>query len=277
MKSAAALVSLSLVAAVACGKKSSNNDDTSTTPNVIPIVKITPKPEANAPLIPAVKPLLSPEAGLYLGACSIEGSHGLASGVEVTSTQVFAVTALFSSTLCTPGTLSSWGHTADFASFNAYAVSVGEQSKTAGDEITTSFDAATIKFLSKAGAASSLTKISATLSSTQRFKIFVANLLVDGVNKTVTGTLELTKGPLIDGEFGIGFYCEDASKKILAQEVNFSTSAEGVTSFEAKLGSWTDNQVPAVTRCQATLTTIQKSGDKTSTRDVAWSQFLEIK
>ena len=273
-----AVVCLSLLSVVACSKKRSST-------HTVPVEQ--PAPQTDAPLDPvvdsgtgpSVTPLTSPGEGVYLGTCSVEGTHGFANGIEVTSTSVMPTTALFNSTDCASGTLSSWGHTDYFASFSEYSASVAAQSQLAGDETTITFDTSSINFLSKSGAASNLKKVPVILAADQRFKIFATNLEINttATPMSISGTLELNKGPLSDAEFVIHFYCEDANKKPLAQEVSFSTGADGVTTFAAKLGTWGNNQVPANTRCQATLATVQTNGEEVSSTDVAWSQFIDIK
>ncbi len=269
MKSA--IICLACLSLIACLKK--NSDATTiNTKQEAPIVKITPTQSADA-----LVPIARPEPGVFLGPCVIEGTHGTANGIEVTAKQILLATALYSSTTCTPDTLSSWGYTTEFASFSAYAADIGVRSRLSGDEVAVSFDKSSIKFLSKSGIASSLQKSTATLVPEQRLKIYVMNPLVDTVNATVSGQVLLAKGPLNEGEYDMAFYCEGANKKVLRQELSFATDAMGITSFLAKLNTLPDNHVPQVTRCQITLAELQRGGDSTQSQDIAWSQFLEVK
>lgn len=278
-----AVVSLALLSFVACGKKGSDKDkDPAPT---TPVVDVTPgegnvnpaNPTENPTTPGTVTPVTGPVVGLYLSACEAEGALAFASGIEVTSTHIFPATAIFSSTSCTKEALVAWGHTGDYADFASYSAFTAERSKLAGDETVASFDDKAINFLSKAGVASSFTKTKATLAPEKRLKIFVNKYAVNMATATVSGEVTLTKGPLVDGAYDIGFYCEDANKKIIRQESSYSIDAMGVISFVGKMNTWVPNQIPLVTRCQVTLAALQKQSGPVRYHDVAWSQFIEVK
>lgn len=280
-----AIVCLSVLSFVACGKKGSDKNKTPTTP----IVSVTP---GNGDTTPDTTPAVTgPLVGLYLGTCEAEGSLGFADAVEVTPTHILPATVMFSSPDCNKDTLVSWGHTADFASFEAYAASIAEKSKADGDETVASFDNQSIKFVSQAGVASALLKTTTTLAPEKRFKIYVnqetvhnaeegVDLTEVNVDSTASFSVEvvLTKGSLADDAFDLGLYCEDANKQVVRQESSFVTNAAtGTITLTGKLNTWAANQVPVPTRCQVTLEALQKASGETHSHDVAWSQFIEVK
>lgn len=299
-----AIIGLSLLTFVACGKKGAK-DQAPTVPSTIIDAQVDPnKPNSNGRSDGSTAATEStgttgidgpgttgtgtgtgtdgsnpgatgPVVGLYLGACEVEGALGISSGIEITSTHIFPATALFSATDCARDSLIAWGHTGDYANFASFAAYTAEKSKADGDEKVASFDNGTIKLVSKAGITTSLIKTKATLAPEKRLKIFVSKHTVDIKTGLVSGELTLTQGPLVKGEFDIGFYCEDANKKIVRQESSFSVSAGGVVSFVGKLNTWAP--VPVITRCQVTLAALQKSSGTTHSNDVAWSQFIEVK
>ena len=302
MKSAVICLSLLTLTltSVACGKKGSK-DKTSTAPNTSIDNPVDPTDSSPNPgsgtgnsngSTPGKdvtgtgtgtgtggstnSPLTSPIVGLYLGTCEIEGTIGISSGIEITSTHIFPATALFSANDCAKESLIAWGHTGDYPTFETFAAYSAEKSKAAGNETVASFDDKAIKLTSKAtGTVTSLNKTKATLSPDKRLKVFVSKHTVDIKTGVVSGELTLTKGPLTDGEFDIGFYCENAEKKIVRQESRFTVSATGIVSFVGKLNTWAP--VPPITTCQVTLAALQKASGSTQSHDVAWSQFIDVK
>ncbi len=295
MKSA--ILCLSLLSLVACGKKGSNDKNpspvapptentgtpTDPTPGTTPGNGsgnaegngTTPGTGSGPGTEPGNPAAGSPLVGLYLAACEVEGTEGIASGIEITSTHIFPATALFSSPDCSKDSLIAWGHTGDYRDFESYAAHVAAKTKALGDETVASYEEGAIKLVSSAGITNRLVRTRVMLSPEKRLKIFVSKHTVDVRGGLVSGEAILSKGPLAVGEFDIGLYCEDANKKNVRQKVTFTNEPSGLITFSGVLNVWAP--VPAITRCQVTLAVLQKNTATPQSHDVAWSQYIDVK
>lgn len=259
--------SLALLFMIACGHSSSHNkkptDDTQ---------------ESDADGSAVVNPddgvkeetgKKSPAVGVYLGSCEKQGSIGVASGVEITATEIRPVTAVFGDQTCAKSTLSTFGFTGSFASFAEYANYLNSVAQANGDGLSASFLDTTLTFASDSGHKLSLVKTDVALLNTKRLRIFVSNESYDKASGIVKGRVNFTNNILSNDQWDLGFYCKKDGK-LVRQESSF-TNAGGLVDITAKLNSW--NAITLPTTCQVTLILRQNPDHVT---DLAYSQELPV-
>lgn len=252
------LTSLALLA-LSCGRSSSQNKKTADSNDIQSLV------------LPGDRP--APGVGVYLGSCERQGAIGVASGVEITATQIFPVTVVFGDQTCAPSTMSTWGYTGNFDTFETYANYVGTRAAEVDGQVSPRISGETIVFESSRGDETVLQKMHVALYTAQRLQISLLDQPVSKESKTYTSRVQIQNSIFADDQWELAFYCVHQGR-LLRQESSF-TRKKGAATLSAKINSWNQDQIAFPARCQASLV-LRHGNDGSAVSDLAYSQFVTI-